>query len=330
MQQAGGVDLDMLKAAASTNNAFPKNRSKKVLIDALVVIRKQALALQTPARSTYFVKDKDTFPRLCNLIMKHPNAVRQSFGAATRDQLQHKEGPTPNRQIWRDLEAEFNDYDVHSGGLCKKRDLYDNASIDPERPNLSGKFRADAMVSLWKDIKAPYLIAKSRYEASGHHDEDSFPAFAHEKTTDVVYLFDSLRTLSDETFEKFVAEDNIIASGFDTGNITADTGSANKRQKTAKQGISELVQLGQVSNNFKEQYIRDLGPALSAHAQAERDVSNMQKEALIESVYTQYSAIAEKIDKFSEEEKKSVHGDIAIAEFNRVKRLYDELVANSV
>jgi len=87
---------------------------------------------------TTFRKDRNTIPRIINLAMQMPDALKQSHSLPSRQQLENKEGPINKREIWVSVADDFNDATVNSGGIIKERNLYSDADIDPEKPNTSG------------------------------------------------------------------------------------------------------------------------------------------------------------------------------------------------
>ena len=68
-------------------------------------------------RSGTYRHDKNTFPRLVNLVMRYPDALQRSSALATRMDLQNKT-TNANNPIWVSVAEEFMD-GTDSGGLVK-------------------------------------------------------------------------------------------------------------------------------------------------------------------------------------------------------------------
>ena len=87
--RSGGLSLDKLKDCARYLS-IPTTQSKSDLVEAIVekVKKREQLAdiekEKEASRGTSFRKNKNTLPRLINLLMQYPDALQRSFCLATR------------------------------------------------------------------------------------------------------------------------------------------------------------------------------------------------------------------------------------------------------
>jgi len=87
--RSGGLSLSAVKECAK-HLCIPSSQSKNLLVKAIVekVRRQQQLAdierAAEASRGTTFRKDKNTIPRIINLLMQYPDALQRSFSLATR------------------------------------------------------------------------------------------------------------------------------------------------------------------------------------------------------------------------------------------------------
>ena len=71
---------------------------------------------------TPYRKDKNTMPRLINILFEHPDAVARSHMLATRIQLQNKE-TYDKQKIFTESMLKFNDRQYNSGGLVTEHEV---------------------------------------------------------------------------------------------------------------------------------------------------------------------------------------------------------------
>jgi hypothetical protein len=85
----GGYNIEQLKAMATHIN-IPKSQPKASLIEAIKLKRQNQNRLEIVLRANdeeeggSFRKDKNTFPRLCNILMSMPDALARSAMLANR------------------------------------------------------------------------------------------------------------------------------------------------------------------------------------------------------------------------------------------------------
>lgn len=136
--RVSGVSLEELKTIAGYLN-LRKTDSKGNLIAAIrakVEAKKKLGSILNKDEGT-FRRDKNTFFRLCNILMTFPDALQRSNLLATRTQLQNKE-VNEKQPIFNDAADHFNDHNYNSGGLVAQHEEFTARSIDPEAINSSG------------------------------------------------------------------------------------------------------------------------------------------------------------------------------------------------
>ena len=76
------------------------------------------------------ISDKNTYPRLKNLVLAFPDALQRSSALATRQDLQNKE-VNASRTIWINVAEQF--MDGHdSGGITKTHEEFTRVGMDTE------------------------------------------------------------------------------------------------------------------------------------------------------------------------------------------------------
>jgi hypothetical protein len=125
-KSGGGISLKVLQAIAVSMN-MPKSIPKDKLVDSIVLKKRHMQQLGEIRRQheendgTAFKKNKNTLPRILNFAMQHPDALKESQSLATRTQLQNREAPIARRPVFQQVTAEFNDWNINSGGMIKRR-----------------------------------------------------------------------------------------------------------------------------------------------------------------------------------------------------------------
>ena len=108
-------------------------------------------------RNGTYRHDKNTVPRLVNLIMKYPDALQRSSALASRMDLQNKATNASN-PIWITVVD-----GTDSGGLVRKHEKFLKHSISPESISKTGIFTPLQAFDLFKEISRAYSIVKKRY-----------------------------------------------------------------------------------------------------------------------------------------------------------------------
>jgi hypothetical protein len=96
------------------------SQKKEALVDAIrdKVKRKKILDEELIEKEGSFLKDQNTFPRLCIILMQFPDALERSNLLSTRNQLQNKE-INESQPIFVNAAEHFNDARHNSGGLVE-------------------------------------------------------------------------------------------------------------------------------------------------------------------------------------------------------------------
>ena len=215
-----GISLDDLKQIAVHLN-LKKTDSKSNLITSIrtKVETKKKLAEIIEKEEGTFRKDKNTFFRLCNILMSFPDALQRSNLLATRTQLQNKE-VNEKQPIFNDAVVLFNDSTHNSGGLVAEHEEFTSRRIDPEAVNNSGKITAAAAFRYFKDVRTSYAKAIVKYEQSGRHNKHDFFTYT-QYDVDVLYLFMWLEKLNNPELTAYCAEGCELPGGLDTGHTVS-------------------------------------------------------------------------------------------------------------
>ena len=214
------------------------------------VIKEKVLeSIAEKERSGTYRHDKNTFPRLVNLVMRYPDALQRSSALATRMDLQNKT-TNANNPIWVSVAEEFMD-GTDSGGLVKNHEKFIKFDIDPEKVSSTGVFTHTQGFELWKELSRSYAVVKKRYEASGQHNGKDFLDFCgqltHATQLEMLYLHESLLAAGNPELTAFCVEGNEIDGGLDTADgKSAPVGEVKKSRKRPQQdGQSEMIKIMQ-------------------------------------------------------------------------------------
>jgi hypothetical protein len=135
------------------------SQSKEALVLAIKESQKRQIALTSmESRSLNqgtYRKDKNTVPRIINLLLRYPDALARSSVLASRIDLQDRE-VGPNRPIWLRVCQEFNDVSVNSGGLMQRHEVFLEKNIDPEVIHGEGVMTPAHANKLFKDVQRRY------------------------------------------------------------------------------------------------------------------------------------------------------------------------------
>ena len=194
--------------------------------------------------------DKNTFPRLVNLIMRYPDALQRSSALATRMDLQNKATNAKN-PIWVSVAEEFMD-GTDSGGLVKNHEKFFKHGIDPKTITNIGVFTHTQGFELWKELSRSYAVVKKRYEASGQHNGKDFLDFCgqltHATQLEMLYLHESLLAAGNPVLTAFCVEGDEIDGGLDTADATsAPAGDVVRKSKKRPQqdAQSDMIKIMQ-------------------------------------------------------------------------------------
>ena len=162
---------------------------------------------------TPYRKDKNTMPRLINILFEHPDAVARSHMLATRIQLQNKE-TYDKQKIFTESMLKFNDRQYNSGGLVTEHEVFTARGIDPESVG-QGIYISRNAWKHFRNVRKDYAKALVKYEASGQHANHDFFNYC-KNDADVLYLFLSLKRAGNPEISAFMQEGSEIRGGLDT------------------------------------------------------------------------------------------------------------------
>lgn len=166
------------------------------------------LSIEVPFR-----KDINTFPRLCNILMRFPVQLLRSQLRATRSQLQFGQVYS-NQDLWKEAVDMFNDDLFNSGGLSTNHAIFEQYQINPElkgRGRMSNKYAYD----LFNSVCRLYRIVKANFDQSGQHNNADFFDFC-QGSTDVLYLHLTLVKTNNSDIMEFCLTGQVIPNGVDT------------------------------------------------------------------------------------------------------------------
>lgn len=222
-----GFNIEKLKSMAVFLN-IKKSQSKKELISAIIARARNEAALKTmiigdkenftpiSAVAKGFRKDKNTFPRICNILMSMPDQLHEVFAISSRQSLQLRQTHGKNL-IWITAEDRFNDPDLNTGGNVAQDDLI-LRDIDPESVRRKGSgvvpITAEYIYVLFKEVLHLHAAASVKFERSGNHGH-SFYNFCQNRL-DVYYLHVWLTILDNPQLTKFCREGSEISCGFES------------------------------------------------------------------------------------------------------------------
>ena len=200
----------------SMNRCF----NKSVLIDNIVKKRKRASELVSihileaaeqdsdDGESSRFVSNVNTFPRICNIILNHPDALIRSALLASKYALQNKE-TNQNQPIFKEARDNFNDSKFDSGGIISDHPELLKAKINPESHNTTGQISAKHLFKTFNNVIRQYAIIIPKYTASGQHNQDDFFRYCL-GNVNALYLHLKLKAIGDPELNSFCAEGTVI------------------------------------------------------------------------------------------------------------------------
>jgi hypothetical protein len=207
---------------------------------------------------TSFRKDKNTIPRICNLMRDESEDLIRSQMLPSREQLQL--GQIDHQQpVFLTLAEKFNDWNTSSGGLVNPTDdVILNHEINPDRLNRSDKINSKKVFDLFTECRKKYATACSKfYQATGVHDEKCFLNYCG-KDVDVYYLFLTMKSFRSEALDSFCREGYEIPGGFDSARTSltaspslAETKSLSKSKANSTATSSIAKSLEKSAENYR-------------------------------------------------------------------------------
>lgn len=210
-----GISLARAKQLSvhmSLNRCF----NKSILIDNIIKKRKRVSELAAvhssetvdqdsdDGKESKFISNVNTFPRICNIILDHPDALIRSALLASKYALQNKE-TNQNQPIFKEAKEKFNDISYNSGGIISDHPELLRAKIDPELHNTSGKITSKHLFKTFNNVIRQYAIIIPKYTASGQHNQHDFFSYCH-GNVNALYLHSKLKSLGNPELNSFCAE----------------------------------------------------------------------------------------------------------------------------
>lgn len=182
-----------------------------------------------------FRKDKNTFPRYCNIIMQYPDQLQQTQSLPTRTDLQNRQ-INEAQPVFVTACEHFNNAEYDCGGLVRPHEQYRDARIDPRDTSNCGNMTPDIGYKLWKKVLAKYQSVILNFENSGRHNNHDFWTYCYD--IDVMYLFHSIEKAASKELTTFCMEGNVLKKGLDTSaallNKTGTTDDADEQKHSNK------------------------------------------------------------------------------------------------
>lgn len=114
-----GINMADLKLFAAHLKGINKEQNKEDLVRAIFQRLRNAEVLQTvlstKATRVVYRKDKNTFPRMWNILLRFPAALMNTELQSSRSQLQYGESRA-DHPVFLEALAEFNNRDFNCGG----------------------------------------------------------------------------------------------------------------------------------------------------------------------------------------------------------------------
>jgi hypothetical protein len=225
---SNGMTLTQLKAVAGTIGV-KQSQNKGDLVTAIDLklhnqqklqkIKGEAKKGGAACDTRGFRKDKNTVPRLLNLLFERPNELQQSGVLASRMQLQDKElnDKCPVFSIVANL---FNNKDHRTGGLVARHEQLVEANIDPDAVPECGLITAKIVHELFRTVRLDYAKAHKNYQQSGQHNGYDFVQFCHgANRLDVLYMHLYLTTRGPRDLAQFCQEGHEFDGGVDSASM---------------------------------------------------------------------------------------------------------------
>lgn len=213
-------------------------------------------ALEETKRDGTYFSDKNTIPRLVNLVLRYPDALQRSSALATRQDLQNKE-VNGSKVIWVTVAEQFMD-GTDSGGIVKMHEEFIKVSINTEIISKNGIFTSKQAYDMFKTLCRAYARVKPRYEASGRHNGKDFLDFCHSSQLDLLYFHLSLECMNNPELTGYCLEGNVLHGGLDTSDGIASDGVLVAKVNKRKDRLSQVQHQQEMLSYMKERNIGDL------------------------------------------------------------------------
>jgi len=250
----GGVNRDFLVDVAAKLNISGARRGNKVTLfesivkriknqDTLDQLQSDNDSVDSNASQPFrkFVKDKNTLPRILNILMLNPDAVLRTNLLATRQQLQARETYS-NQSIFTQCADRFNDCDDEDiGGLVSEHPSLLDAGINPLATN-PVSITAKKIYKYFNELKPKYKKCLQNYERSGQHNQHDFISYCF-GDLDLLYLHLWMEKIGNPELQAFCSENDIMSNGVDTA--ASQLGSS---ASTTNSVVSQKVSKGSSSN----------------------------------------------------------------------------------
>ena len=215
-----GISLSRVKQISehmSLNRCF----NKSILIDNIIKKRKRVAELAALHSSealeeesdddeiaSKFISNVNTFPRICNIILDHPDALVRSALLASKYALQNKE-TNQKQPIFKETRDKFNDITYNSGGIISDHPELVRAKIDPEKNNTTGLITAKHVFKTFNAVIRQYSVISIKYTASGQHNQHDFFSYCL-GNVNALYLHLKLKSLGNPELNSFCAEGTTV------------------------------------------------------------------------------------------------------------------------
>ena len=112
-----------------------------------------------------FRRDKNTVPRILNILTTYPEGLLRTRSRANWADLQN--GSIYSRaDVWANVADNFNDIDFNSGGLPSDHEILRQYEINPENINSSGDITGEHCYNFFWECQKKYSEANKKFTAS--------------------------------------------------------------------------------------------------------------------------------------------------------------------
>ena len=147
-------------------------------------------------------------PRICNIILDHPDALVRSALLASKYALQNKE-TNQKQPIFKETRDKFNDSTYNSGGIISDHPELVRAKIDTEKNNTSAMITAKRIFKTFNAVIRQYSVISIKYTPSGQHNQHEFFSYCL-GNVNALYLHLKLKSLGNPELNSFCAEGTTV------------------------------------------------------------------------------------------------------------------------
>ena len=166
--KTSGKSLPAIKAIAKHLSLTYSNVSKETLIDRIVELLNDKKQLdKTEETEGKFITNKNTFPRLMNILMLNPDPLARCLALKGPANQQHGEVREKQKFIV-DAVALFNDREFKSGGLIESNEEFFRVGIDPDA-TFVGSITNETAWKLLLAIRKQYAQCYANWTKSGNN-----------------------------------------------------------------------------------------------------------------------------------------------------------------